>query len=75
MNAEMQCLSNSDFILYLVKIHSSTLHLIIKKDKRECMPQISLILAKYPEDPNMTSNHSFLKLKSQEAMRSVTKAK
>lgn len=75
MNAEMQCLSNSDFILCLVKIHSWTLHLIIKKEKRECMPKISLILAKYPEDSNMTSNQSFVKLGSQEAMRSFTKAK
>lgn len=73
MNAEMQCLSNSDFILCLVKIHSSTLHLIIKKEKRECMPKISLILAKYPEDPNITSNHSFLKLRSQESMSSSQK--
>lgn len=39
------------------------------------MPKISLILAKYPEDSNMTSNQSFVKLGSQEAMRSFTKAK
>lgn len=55
MNAEMQCLSNSDFMLCLVKIQSSTLYLIIKKEKRNCMPKISLILAKYPVDPNTTS--------------------
>lgn len=51
----MQCLSNADFIPCLVKIHGSTLYLIIKKEKRECLPKISLILAKYPEDPNMAS--------------------